>query len=69
MFGTCLAFYRSKATVFGASDVTTVYGIALSLPIRSQYSRNLQQSNLLQDRFDRECRGKTCNIASQVVLR
>ena len=52
MFGTCCAFYRSKATVIAASDVTTVYGVAPSLPIRSQYSRNLQQPNLLQDRFE-----------------
>ena len=28
MFGTCCAFYRPKATVFAASDVTTVYGAA-----------------------------------------
>ena len=71
MFGTCCAFYCPKATVFAASDVTTVYGVTPSLPIRShdQYSRNLQQPNLLQDRFERDCRGKTRNIASPVVLR
>ena len=69
MFGTCCALYLSKATVFAASDVTTVYGVAPSLPIRSQYSRNLQQPNLLQDRFERDRRGKTRNIASPVVLR
>ena len=28
-------------------------GVTPSLPIRSQYSRTLQQPNLLQDRFER----------------
>ena len=71
MFGTCCAFYCPKATVLAASDVTTVYGVTPSLPIRShdQYLRNLQQPNSLQDRFERDCRGKTRNIASPVVLR
>ena len=48
---------------------TAPYGVAPYLPIRSQYSRNLQQPNLLQDRFERDRRGKTRNIASPVVLR
>ena len=70
MFGTCCAFYCPKATVFAGSDVTTVYGVTPSLPIRShdQYSPNLQQPNLLRDRFERERRGKMRNIASPVVL-
>ena len=70
MFGTCCAFYCPKATVFAASDVTTAYGVTPSLPIRShdQYSPNLQQPNLLQDRFERERLGKMRNIASLVVL-
>ena len=68
MFGTCCAFYCPKATVFGASDVTTVYGVVPSLLIRSQYSSNLQQPNLFQDRFERERLGKMRNIVSPVVL-
>ena len=68
MFGTCCAFYCPKATVFAASDVTTVYGVVPSLLIRSQYSSNLQQPNLFQDRFERERLGKMRNIVSPVVL-
>ena len=44
-------------------------GVTPSLPIRSQYSRTLQQPNLLQDRFERDCRGKTRTISFRVVLR
>ena len=68
MFGTCCAFYCPKATVFAESDVTTVYGVVPSFLIRSQYSSNLQQPNLFQDRFERERLGKMRNIVSPVVL-
>ena len=44
-------------------------GVTPSLPIRSQYSRTLEQPSLLQDRFERDCRGKTRKIAFRVVLR
>ena len=41
-------------TCFAASDVTPLNGVtpAQLYPIRSQYSGNLQQPDLLQDRFD-----------------
>ena len=68
MFGTCCAFYCPKATVFAESDVTTVYGVVPSFLIRSQYSSNLQQPNLFQDRFERERLGKMRNIVYPVVL-
>ena len=68
MFGTYCAFYCPKATVFAESDVTTVYGVVPSFLIRSQYSSNLQQPNLFQDRFERERLGKMRNIVSPVVL-
>ena len=51
---TCCAFYRPKANLIATSDVTPVYGVspAKFYPIKSQYSRNLQQPDLLRDRFD-----------------
>ena len=45
---------RQTFLFLATSDVTPVYGetAALFYPIRSQYSRNLQQPGLLQDRFE-----------------
>ena len=50
---TCCVFYRPKVNLFTTSDVPFVNGVtpAQFYPIRSQYSRSLQQPNFLQDRF------------------
>ena len=47
-------FTGPRQTCFATSDVTPVYGVspAKFYPIKSQYSRNLQQPDLLRDRFD-----------------
>jgi len=47
-------FTGLRRTCFAASDVTSLNGVtpAQLYPIRSQYSGNLQQPDLLQDRFD-----------------
>ena len=51
---TCFAFTGPRQTWFAASDLTPLYGVtpAQFNPIRSQYSDNLQQPDLLQDRYD-----------------
>ena len=58
---TCCVFYRPKVNLFATSDVTSVNGVtpAQFYPIRSQYSRNSQQPNLLQDICCKTCTSYT----------
>ena len=48
-------FTGPKQTCFAGSDVNPVYGVTPAYPNRRQfsYSRNLQQPDFLQDRFER----------------
>ena len=48
-------FTGPRQTCFAVTEVTPMYGVtpAYFYPIRSQYSRYLQQPDLLQARFER----------------
>ena len=65
---TCCTFYPHKANLFCNKWRKSRVIPAYFYPIRSEYSRNLQQPDLLQDRFERGWQNTQYRFSSSFVV-